>query len=52
METYNGIFHLSHRFRQAINEILTDVKRGAERAKEHGALGWYSILCCIDAANS
>ncbi|KAL8561545.1 hypothetical protein ACOMHN_024781 [Nucella lapillus] len=24
----------------AVQEILKDLKRGAERAKEHGALGW------------
>lgn len=25
---------------QALDEILKDIKRGAERAREHGALGW------------
>ncbi|KAK7489853.1 hypothetical protein BaRGS_00018875 [Batillaria attramentaria] len=25
---------------QALEEILKDIKRGAERAREHGALGW------------
>ena len=24
-----------------MEEILKDLKRGAERAREHGALGWY-----------
>ena len=30
-------------FRLAVEEILKDLKRGAERAREHGALGWYAF---------
>lgn len=27
----------------ALEEIMKDIKRGAERAQEHGALGWFVL---------